>query len=161
MVQFVSCWFSARIWSPVTDMQSITIPCWVPYWRLTPILDNVFSLVYIPVAVCLRGLHPHTDCSRQQGTLLLVTKCLDRSSGEPNDVVYGVDSIYRQVSNIRRTLVGNWIADHSDVVGASPVGAAPTTSSFSIKHLASTYGAKTTASRDEKHLSFDIWCGLY
>ena len=40
--------------------------------------------------------------------------------------------IYRQVSNIRRTLVGNKIVDHSDVVGASPVGAAPTTSSFSI-----------------------------
>ena len=39
--------------------------------------------------------------------------------------------VYRQVSNIRRTLVGNWIVDHSDVVGASPVGAAPTTSSFS------------------------------
>ena len=38
--------------------------------------------------------------------------------------------IYRQVSNIRRTLEGNWIVDHSDVVGASPVGAAPTTSSF-------------------------------
>ena len=38
---------------------------------------------------------------------------------------------YRQVSNRRRTLVGNYIVDHSDVVGASPVGAAPTTSSFS------------------------------
>ena len=38
---------------------------------------------------------------------------------------------YRQVSNIRGTLVGNKIVDHSDVVGASPVGAAPTTSSFS------------------------------
>ena len=38
---------------------------------------------------------------------------------------------YRQVSNIRRTLVGNKIVDHSDVVGASPVGAAPTASSFS------------------------------
>ena len=40
-------------------------------------------------------------------------------------------NIYRQVSNISRTLVGNKIVDHSDVVGASPVGAAPTTSSFS------------------------------
>ena len=40
-------------------------------------------------------------------------------------------SIHRQVSNIRRTLVVNKIVDHSDVVGASPVGAAPTTSSFS------------------------------
>ena len=32
---------------------------------------------------------------------------------------------------IRRTLVRNEIVDHSDVVGASPVGAAPNTSSFS------------------------------
>ena len=38
---------------------------------------------------------------------------------------------YRKTSNISRTLVGNKIADNSDVVGASPVGAAPTTSSFS------------------------------
>ena len=38
---------------------------------------------------------------------------------------------YRKVSNISRTLVGNNIVDRSDVVGASPVGAAPTTSSFS------------------------------
>ena len=36
-----------------------------------------------------------------------------------------------QTSNISDTLVGNKIADHSDVVGASPVGAAPITSSFS------------------------------
>ena len=40
--------------------------------------------------------------------------------------------LYRKVSNISRTLVGNKIVDHSDVVGASPVGAAPTASSFSI-----------------------------
>ena len=38
---------------------------------------------------------------------------------------------YRQVSNIRRILVGNKFVDHSDVVGASPVGGAPTTFSFS------------------------------
>ena len=38
---------------------------------------------------------------------------------------------YRQVSNIRRTLIGNKIVDNSEVVGASPVGAAPTTSSLS------------------------------
>ena len=35
------------------------------------------------------------------------------------------------IKYITRTLVGNKIVDHSDVVGASPVGAAPTTSSFS------------------------------
>ena len=38
---------------------------------------------------------------------------------------------YHQVSNISGTLEGNKIVDHSDVVGASPVGAASTTSSFS------------------------------
>ena len=41
-------------------------------------------------------------------------------------------SVYRQVSNISHTLVGNKIVDYSDVVGAAPVGATPTTSSFSI-----------------------------
>ena len=39
--------------------------------------------------------------------------------------------IHCQTSNISHTLVGNKIADHSDVAGASPVGAATTTSSFS------------------------------
>ena len=38
---------------------------------------------------------------------------------------------YRKTSYISRTLVGNKIVDNSDVVEASPVGAAPTTSSFS------------------------------
>ena len=33
----------------------------------------------------------------------------------------GTQNDYRQVSNIRRTLVGKKIVDHSDVVGASPV----------------------------------------
>ena len=36
-----------------------------------------------------------------------------------------------QSFNISRTLVGNKIIDHSNVVGASPVSAAPATSSFS------------------------------
>ena len=74
---------------------------------------------------------------------------------------YEIVETYRQVSNIRRTLVGNKIVDHSDVVGASPVGAAPTTSSFSTEHLASLDWEKTTARRDEKHLSLAIWCVLY
>ena len=38
--------------------------------------------------------------------------------------------IYRQTSDTNGTLVGNNIVDHSDVVGASPVDAAPTTPSF-------------------------------
>ena len=39
--------------------------------------------------------------------------------------------IYRQIYNISRTLLNNIIVAHSDVVGATPAGAAPTTSSFS------------------------------
>ena len=68
----------------------------------------------------------------------------------------------RQVPNISGTLVSNKIVDHSDVVGASPVDAAPTTSSFSTKHLASLDWAKTTARREEKSLGiWRILCGLY
>ena len=43
---------------------------------------------------------------------------------------YAIDK-YRKTSNISPTLVGSKIVDNSDVVGASPVGVAPTTSSFS------------------------------
>ena len=55
----------------------------------------------------------HTDCHNTYSRLNIDRK----------------NKIYRQGSNIRRTLVDNEFADHSDVVGASPVGAAPTTSS--------------------------------
>ena len=56
-------------------------------------------------------------------------------------------AIYRQTSNISRTL-GDIIFDHSDVVWASPVGAASTGSPFSALHLASMDCTETTARRD-------------
>ena len=68
---------------------------------------------------------------------------------------------YCQTTNIRCTLTCNNIVDHSDVVGAPPVGAAPTTSSFSTKHMASMDSSKATVRQDEKQLNFGIWCGLY
>ena len=58
-------------------------------------------------------------------------------------------------SSISRTLVGNEIVDNSDVFGASPVGAAPTTSSFSTQHLISMDWAKTTAKRMQE--TFKLW----
>ena len=76
--------------------------------------------------------------------------------GKPWDLHDGNDYKgfnYRKISNIRRTLVGNEIVDHSDVVGASPVGAAPTTSLFSTWHLASRDSAKTGARQSENLLS--------
>ena len=62
---------------------------------------------------------------------------------------------YRQISNIRRTLVCHTFVDHSNVVGATPVGADPTTFSFPTLHLASPDLAKATARRDEK--TFQGW----
>ena len=57
--------------------------------------------------------------------------CRHRASAGPHELIIANLSIYRKTSNISRTLAGNKIIDNSDVVGASPVGAAPTTSSFS------------------------------
>ena len=56
-----------------------------------------------------------------------------KSSGAFISITVAVSSSlsYRKTSNISHTLVVNKIVDHSDVVGASPVGAAPTTSLFS------------------------------
>ena len=45
--------------------------------------------------------------------------------------VQDVGQGYRQTSNISRALMGNKIVEHSDVVEASHVGTASTTSSFS------------------------------
>ena len=88
--------------------------------------------------------------------LIAYLSCLQNKNQSTNNTI-----AYRQVSNISRTLVGNEIVDHSDVVGASPVGAAPITSSFSTQRLASIYCAKTMATRDGKHLSWGIWCAVY
>ena len=51
---------------------------------------------------------------------------------DKNAVVLWFDTtiLIHQTSNVNHTLVGNKIADHSDVDGASPVSAAPTTSSL-------------------------------
>ena len=44
--------------------------------------------------------------------------------------VPGTICTYRKTSDISRTLLCNKFVDHSDVVGVSPVGAAPTKSSY-------------------------------
>ena len=72
-----------------------------------------------------------------------------------------VKDTYHKFSSIRRALVGNKIVDHSDEVGASPVGAAQITYSFSNLNLASMDWAKTITRRDDKHLCIGIGCVLY
>ena len=65
------------------------------------------------------------------------------------------------VKSVSKSCTTNKSVDYSDIVGATPVSAAPTTSSFSNRHLASKDCANTTARRVEKHFSFGIWCNLY
>ena len=92
-------------------------------------------LVCVLVGVCF------IVSSSQSDTLNLVTwldfkmdfsviQALALGLGHPPIITHPCRT-YRKTSNIRRTLVGNKIVDNSDVVGASPVGAAPTTSSLS------------------------------
>ena len=76
-------------------------------------------------------------------------------------IQHGGRNEYCKTFNIRRILLGIKIVDHSDVVGASPAGAAPTTSSFPTEHLTSMDWEKSTSKPNKKHLSFGIWCGLY
>ena len=60
-----------------------------------------------------------------------------------------LENIYRETSIVSDTLVGNKTVGHSDVVGAWPVDAALTTSSYSIEYLASMDWIKTAAGPDE------------
>ena len=86
-------------------------------WHIQELFFFFFKLCYL---LC----HPITA---DVGTYILIS--------------YTMETItYRKNSNIRHTLLGNKIVNHSDVVGASPPGA---------------------ARRDEKHLKFVIWCLLY
>ena len=63
---------------------------------------------------------------------------------------------YRQTSNIRRPLLGNIIVDHSDVVGASHEGAAPTTSSFSTRPGINGLGRDNCKARLEHAMFCDL-----
>ena len=65
---------------------------------------------------------------------------------------------YGHTSNISCTLEGNKFVDHRDVIGASPVDAATTTSPFLTWHLVSMDWAKTTARR-EKNI-YVLWFGV-
>ena len=64
----------------------------------------------------------------------------------------GFHHSYSQTSDMNRTLLGDEIGDHSDVVGA-----APTTSSLSTYLQASMDQAMKTARGNEKHLSFRLY----
>ena len=92
--------------------------------------------------VVIQSQRPHSNVitSKLRRFGVITTSLLRNVSDGmvPNDGSYGALNIaypclnrnYHQTSNIRDTLRCNKIVDHTDVFGASPVGAAPTTSSF-------------------------------
>ena len=86
------------------------------------------------------NLSPHENVSksftkwRQWYSCLVVWKKINHRAlriSRNITIVPEDNATCRQISNISRTLVGKKLIDHSYVVGASPVGAVPTTSSLS------------------------------
>ena len=71
------------------------------------------------------------DALRHEAILTYSKTSQSPEAMSPTPLTVLMSPAYRKTSNISRTFVGNKIVDNSDVVGASPVGAAPTTSSFS------------------------------
>ena len=67
---------------------------------------------------------------------------------------------YCQTSDVRRTLVGNKIVDHSDVVGASPVGAAASNCIFIIDLITgfNGLGKDNIKTRKESFQFYDLVC---
>ena len=106
----------------------------------------------------------HTEFGWKTNLFLFINHRISNKKGfiiEMSILITVLHCTYRQSSIISCTLTDNKIVDHSDVVEASPGGAAPTTSPFSTEHMASMDSAKTTARQDEKHSNFGIWCNLY
>ena len=67
---------------------------------------------------------------------------------------------YSQTSNLSGSLVGNKIVDHPDVVGASPVGAAPATSFSTFIPGFNGFGQRQLQDETRNIYKFGIWCGL-
>ena len=98
---------------PIVGLPRKVTRCRRPFWTMwCDQRKRIFKtlMARIHAQVCDEPLHLlmawHSYVALSTGTL---------------KVTFG--SIYRKVSNIRRTLLVNKVVDHSDVVGASPVGA--------------------------------------
>ena len=120
----------------------------------------------MPRIICceIRTLHGHPKVTLQTARhyfLSMVTKCfwcsivIRRHYDSICELIETEWHICPQTSNINAPSWAASTVDHSDV------GAASTTLSFSTQSLALIDGTKTTARRDEEHLSLGIWCGLY
>ena len=98
---------------------------------------KMLSAQWRPFCLGLNVLTYHHPCTFGEGGTLAHVKTWTRKGNSIQMInpSFAKNSIfqknYHQTCNISSTLVENKTVDHSDVVGATPVGAAPTTSLFS------------------------------
>ena len=112
----------------------------VLYFLLSTLVLTLYIDVVLSLSI-LMGNNGAARVSHNAGVLVVLVPSRIKTSLGPSrfrhltiqswQKYHVTETNYRKTSNISRTLVGNKIVDNSDVVGASPVGAAPTTSSFS------------------------------
>ena len=108
------------------------------YHDLTWTIEFIYLLVYINICRDVWYFHPINDYKRFTIYTYIYMSTETWCAGHNIFIEYNfvglsltIKHTCHQTSNISHTLVGNKLPDHSDVVGASPVSAASTTSSFS------------------------------
>ena len=121
--------------SVITWITLLTLNTLRPEENAWHFANDIFIYIYFTVNVCILVLiSPKFVLRGPIGRWLAFVQviALCRPGNKPIlERVLTKISYYRKTPNISRMLVGNIIVDNSDVVGASPFGAAPTTSSFS------------------------------
>ena len=96
----------------------------ITFLQMTPRNGNAFPILVLCEHHSMTGGFPPRRASWWAHQMLWNTS---RVMQKPVSVM----NTWPQTSNIRSPLLGNKIVDHSDLVGATTVDAAPTTSSFS------------------------------
>ena len=144
----------SHAWLLLTPVNFLSYPAWwlCVIWppHSYPIVGPNCGQVYIPCTD-----KPYLILDSQQWLLLIIytanTLRPDQNSRNFKSIWMTISSsiltkfslnfifelplvIHRQTSNISQTSVGNEIVDYSDVIGASPVGAAATTSFSTACH---------------------------
>ena len=124
------------------------------WWQRSPMLYHMFVT---------RPQRDHLNCWLVQycDISLYCNTQLSRYMSWDKNISIGVCICMHKLYYIIYHYSQTKIVDHSDVVGASPAGAAPTTSSFLTWYLTSIDWSKATARRDKKYLKFGICCVLH
>ena len=137
-VFFIELGSSPRVSYQWFDVKVTELHCWRT--GVTSLLHQAIDIMlvtYVAATVCWYHsliseiFFPYLVMKNIKWWQILQHIIHDQSSNQEFDIQINSAFFSTFKPNIRRALIGNKIVDHSDVVGASPVGAAPTTSSFS------------------------------